>query len=171
MHSRFVFQPPAASGYRLRRDSGGGIFLDSASYWLQALQETVGLPSTGGTGAARCAEPDGVDHAFDAELELVKDTLGALSCSFGPRHRTEHTYEFAEARVRVRGVLLPTAGAVPLNLAVRTSSGHTEVMRGKALSYYAQLVELRTDESRFGVPWAEAFLADYVRLIRVFAAE
>ncbi|MFD3732239.1 Gfo/Idh/MocA family protein [Streptomyces sp. NPDC058632] len=138
VHSRFDFRPPAFGGYRLRPELGGGIFLDSASYWLQALQDTVGLPSSGGTGTAWCAEPHGVDHAFEAELPLPGAATATLSCSFAARHTAEHVFEFAEARVRVRGVLLPAAGAVPLNVAVRTTTGRTEVTRTEPVSYYEQ---------------------------------
>jgi predicted dehydrogenase len=136
VRSRFVFGRPAAGSYRDRRDLGGGVFLDVASYWLQALQETVGLPKSGGSGVARCAEPYGVDQAFESELPLGEGISATLSCAFGGRHAAEHTFEFAEALVRVRGVLLPAAGSVPLHVTIRTPAGRTEVMRTPAIAYY-----------------------------------
>ncbi|MFJ5115749.1 hypothetical protein ACIQAD_34430 [Streptomyces sp. NPDC088551] len=89
MHSRFGFQAPSPGGYRLRPELGGGIFRNSASYWLQALQEITGLPEAGGTGTARCSEPEGVDHAFEAELPLRGGVMARLSCSFAGRHLAE----------------------------------------------------------------------------------
>ncbi|WP_055693524.1 Gfo/Idh/MocA family protein [Streptomyces prasinopilosus] len=138
VHSRFGFRTPSSGGYRLRPELGGGIFRDSASYWLQALQEVVGLPAAGGTGTARCSEPAGADHAFEAELPLRGGVTARLSCSFGGRHLAEHVFTFDQARVRVRGVLLPAAGAVPLNVAVRTTTGHTEIIRTEPVAYYEQ---------------------------------
>ncbi|MBB4796236.1 putative dehydrogenase [Streptomyces nodosus] len=145
VRSRFAFQVPAPGGYRLRPELGGGIFLDSASYWLQALQDTVGLPPSGGIGTAQCTELRGVDHAFEAELPLLGEAKAVLSCSFSAHHTAEHVFEFDEAHVRVRGVLLPTAGAVPLNVAVRTTTGHTEITRTEPVSYYERQLDRVAD--------------------------
>jgi predicted dehydrogenase len=145
VHSRFTFQVPAPGGYRLRPDLGGGIFRDAAAYWLQALQDTTGLPPAGGSGTAQCAEPHGVDHAFEARLPLPGGATATLSCAFAPRHTAEHVFHFDEARVRIRGVLLPTAGAVPLNVAVRTTTGRTEITRTDPVSYYAAQLGRLTD--------------------------
>ncbi|MFJ1915843.1 hypothetical protein ACIOGX_28360 [Streptomyces sp. NPDC088147] len=138
MHSRFGFQAPSPGGYRMRPELGGGIFRNSASYWLQALQEITGLPEADGTGTARCSEPEGVDHAFEAELPLRGGVMARLSCSFAGRHLAEHVFAFDQARVRVRGVLLPAAGTVPLNIAVRTTTGHTEIICTEPVAYYEQ---------------------------------
>lgn len=145
VHSRFVFQAPSPGGYRLRSELGGGIFRDSASYWLQALQEVVGLPAAGGTGTARCLMPAGVDHDFEAELPLLGGGMARLSCSFGVRHLAEHVFAFDQARVRVRGILLPAAGAVPLNIAVRTTTGHTEIISTDPVAYYEQQLKRVVD--------------------------
>ncbi|WP_431994829.1 Gfo/Idh/MocA family protein [Streptomyces griseoflavus] len=103
--SRFAFRTPEPGGYRLRPDLGGGIFHDVASYWLQALQERVGPPSSGGTGTAWCAERHGVDDAFEAVPPLPDGATATLTCSFA----AQHLFHLDEARVRVRGVLLPAA--------------------------------------------------------------
>ncbi|WND32852.1 Gfo/Idh/MocA family oxidoreductase (plasmid) [Streptomyces sp. BB1-1-1] len=168
LHSRFGFQPPASGGFRLRPELGGGIFLDSASYWLQALQDTVGLPpaSGAGTGTARSVEPHGVDHAFEAELSLPGAAKATLSCSFAARHTAEHVFEFDEARVRVRGVLLPTAGAVPLNVAVRTTTGRTEITRTEPVSYYVQQLDRVADlMSGRGGHWGAQLAAARPRIV------
>lgn len=141
VQSRFAFRTPEPGGYRLRPDLGGGIFHDVASYWLQALQETVGLPSSGGTGTAWCAEPHGVDHVFEAVLPLPDGATATLTCSFAAQHTAEHLFHLDEARVRVRGVLLPAAGAVALNVAIRTTTGHTEITRTEPVSYYPRQLE------------------------------
>lgn len=138
VRSEFSFAVPRRGGYRLRQDLGGGCFFDAASYWLQALQDTVGLDGTDGAGRSDFDGPGGVDSTFSASLRLPSGRLARLECSFGPRHVAEHTFLFAEASVRIRGVLLPARGAVPLNLAVRTSAGHTTVTRTAPVSYYHQ---------------------------------
>ncbi|NUT52346.1 MAG: Gfo/Idh/MocA family oxidoreductase [Saccharothrix sp.] len=129
------FAPPAPGGYRLRPDLGGGIFLDTASYWLQAVQATAGLAGARGRGRVARAE-HGVDVEFHARLDLPDGAHAVLECRFDPRHVAEHEFRFAMARVRVRGFLRPIAGAVPLNLAVRRADGGTAIESFPPVAYY-----------------------------------
>lgn len=139
--SRFAFRTPEPGGYRLRPDLSGGIFHDVANYWLQALQERVGPPSSGGTGTAWCAERHGVDDAFEAVPPLPDGATATLTCSFVAQHTAEHLFHLDEARVRVRRALLPAAGAVALNVAIRTTTGHTEITGTEPVSYCPRQLE------------------------------
>ncbi|CAM5654906.1 hypothetical protein SHIRM173S_10120 [Streptomyces hirsutus] len=147
VHSRFGFQAPSSGGYRLRPELGGGIFRDSARNGSRRSRRSSGcplpaacclLPAACGTGTARCSEPAGVDHAFEAELPLRGGVMARLSCSFAGRHLDERVFAFDQARVRVRGARLPAAGAVPLNVAVRTTTGRTEIICTEPVAYYEQ---------------------------------
>ncbi|MER7172856.1 hypothetical protein [Streptomyces mesophilus] len=87
---------------------------------------------------AQCKGSNSVDHVFEAEVSLPEADAATLYWAFGARHVAEHAFDFTEARVRVRGVLLPAARPVPLHITVRTSAGVTEVMRTPAVAYYPQ---------------------------------
>jgi len=133
------FRVPPEGNYRGRRDLGGGIFRDAASYWLQAVQATAGLDAVAWCGGSRFDGPDGTDTEFTAELTLSDGTTATLDCAFdssGRGPRMEHRFVFEEAEARVRGVLLPLAAAVPLNLGVRRRTGGTEVTALPAVRYY-----------------------------------
>ena len=137
------FGPPAPGSYRERPELGGGIFLDSASYWLQAVQATIGL--AGGVGAGRSAfdGPYGVDRSFDATLAWP-DLVAELHCEVGDKHLANHEFIFAEASVRIRNFLLPVAGALPLNLVIRRHSGTKTVEAFPPIGYYdLQLARVR----------------------------
>ncbi|MFF2960228.1 Gfo/Idh/MocA family protein [Streptomyces sp. NPDC057963] len=138
VHSRFAFAVRPGQGYRWRPDLGGGCFYDSAGYWLQALQDTVGITDAQGTGHSDFDGAGGVDRRFSAALLLPTGQRATLECSFGTIRTAEHVYSFREATVRVRGVLLPVAGAVPLNITVVAPDGSRTVTRTPAVSYYTQ---------------------------------
>ncbi|WP_329108004.1 Gfo/Idh/MocA family oxidoreductase [Micromonospora sp. NBC_01699] len=135
MATTIEFTAPAAGGYRLRPELGGGIFLDAASYWLQAVQATIGLSGARGRGRRIRVAPSGVDIEFAAHLERG-GVRAELACRFGQRTVAEHEFRFADARVRVRAFLRPTVGAMPLNIAVRHADGGTAIESFPPIAYY-----------------------------------
>jgi predicted dehydrogenase len=126
---------PAPGSYRERPELGGGIFLDSASYWLQAVQATVGLAGAVGSGRSAFDGPNGVDRSFDATLTWPGLTA-ELHCEVGDKHVATHEFTFAEAAVKIRNFLLPAAGVLPLNLAIRRAGGGTSVEAFPPIGYY-----------------------------------
>ncbi|MFV2019322.1 Gfo/Idh/MocA family protein [Micromonospora sp. LOL_023] len=129
------FTPPADGGYRLRRELGGGIFLDTASYWLQAVQAIMGLDGVRGDGRRVRVMPGGADLEFAAHVERG-GVRAELACRFGPRPVAEHELQFTQARVRVRAFLRPIVAALPLNIAVRHADGGTTIESFPPVSYY-----------------------------------
>lgn len=141
VRTRISFSLPEPGNYRLRRELGGGAFHDSASYWLQALQATVGLDWSEREGRAVSQNGDGADVAFHARLRWPDGVRAELDCGFGDRHTAEHEFAFTDATVRVRGFLRPVAGSLPLNLAIRHAGGGTEIRSFAPVSYYAHQFE------------------------------
>jgi predicted dehydrogenase len=143
VHMKIQFHTPAAGSYRTRPDLGGGIFFDSASYWLQAVQSTVGLAGASGTGESAFDGPNGTDTSFRASLTWTDDREATLDCSVGEKHVAEVEFFFESASVRVRNLLRPVAAALPLNLAIR--GAQTEIRSFPPIGYYdAQLDRLFT---------------------------
>jgi predicted dehydrogenase len=135
IHTEIRFGIPVAGSYRDRPALGGGIFLDSASYWLQAVQATVGLDGTVGSGRSAFDGPNGVDRSFDAMLTWPSHTA-ELHCEVGEKHLANHEFVFAEASVRIRNFLLPAAGTLPLNLVIRRANGTKTVEAFPPVGYY-----------------------------------
>ncbi len=164
----FRFLEPARGSYRLRRELGGGIFFDCASYWLQALQATTGLECVSLAGQSEFDGPGGVDRRFQAEVSWRSGTKSVLDCRIDSRHRAEIEFEFDDASARIRGLLRPTAGALPLNLVVHRRSENKTVKLFPPLAYYeSQLTRVREFiEDREA---SEAELAAAERRIEVMA--
>ncbi|GAA0619033.1 Gfo/Idh/MocA family oxidoreductase [Kribbella sandramycini] len=148
VHTRMTFAEPEPGGYRDRPELGGGIFFDCASYWLQALQATVGLEVTEYAGESTFDGPNGVDREFLATLRWP-ETTATLECGVGPNHVSEHVFEFEGATVKLRNFLRPVIAALPLNLVVTPAGGDREVIGFAPVSYYesqlARLVDGRSD--------------------------
>ncbi|MEV6596735.1 Gfo/Idh/MocA family oxidoreductase [Actinoplanes sp. NPDC051346] len=144
IRTRMRFAPPRPGGYRDRVDLGGGIFLDTASYWLQAVQAVVGLEPARGTGASAFDGPNGVDREFRATLAVGNGVTAVLQAQVGEPHVAEHEFVFDDAAVRLRHFLRPTAGALPLNLAIRFADGTRQVRSFPPVAYYdRQLANVR----------------------------
>lgn len=153
MRTRITFAGP--TGYRRHPELGGGILLDAAPYWLQAVQAAVGpnfghrRPGVPVTVEVKSEGPYGADEACEAGFEAAPGVWAALSCSFGERHVAEHEFVFTGGRARLRGFLRPAAAALPLNLAVVTADGR-RVEAFPAVHYYD--AQLNRVSGEFGSP-------------------
>jgi len=137
VETRLTFAVPAPGGYRDHPDLGGGIFYDSASYWLQALQATVGLDEPlEVSGSSDFDGPNGVDYSFHAAIRWPSGTKAVLNCNFGEQHTADHIFTFDQAVIKARNFLRPMAGPVPVNLVVVPTTGDRKVLAFPATSYY-----------------------------------
>ena len=167
MSTAVRFGPPEPGSYRERPELGGGIFLDSASYWLQAVQAIIGLRGAELGGESAFDGPHGADRAFDATLRLPGHSA-LFHCELGDRHQAEHEFRFAAATVRVRDFLRPTVAALPLNLVTRrTADGARTVRSFEPVSYYDRQFDAILATLASGRP---PNLADAVERVEVMAA-
>ncbi|CAM3935355.1 Gfo/Idh/MocA family protein [Kibdelosporangium persicum] len=149
INTRIQFLTPAEGSYRTRPELGGGIFFDSASYWLQAVQSTVGLAGAAGDGESSFDGPHGTDTSFLATLRWDDGKEATLECFVGARHVAEVEFFFDHASVRLRNLLRPIVAPLPLNLVIKGSK--TEVRAFGPVSYYdAQLDRLFTADDEPG---------------------
>lgn len=145
MHTRIQFLPPAHGSYRTRPELGGGIFFDTASYWLQAAQSTIGLAGATGDGESAFDGPHGTDTSLHAVLRWDDGREATVDCSIGEKHVAEVEFFFETASVRLRNLLRPVVAPLPLNLVIKGSK--TEVRAFEPVSYHdAQLDRLFTVE-------------------------
>lgn len=130
------FAMPPSGGYRYRPELGGGIFFDSSSYWLQAVQAVCGLAEATGTGHSDFCGPNGVDTSFRSRLTWQDGRECVLDCCFDAKHIAQHEFVFERAVARLRHFLLPIAGPAPLNVVVRADDSTREVLSFPPVAYY-----------------------------------
>jgi predicted dehydrogenase len=154
--TRVRFAVPAPGGYRDRPELGGGIFFDAASYWLQAVQATIGLDPATAEGRSDFAGPNGVDHSFEASLRWATGVVATLTADVGDQHLSDHVFTFERATVKLRNFLRPVVGAVPLNLIVTPTDGDRHVIGFPAVAYYerqlARILDSTTDDLDAAAP-------------------
>ncbi|NEA33881.1 Gfo/Idh/MocA family oxidoreductase [Streptomyces sp. SID13031] len=151
---RFAVPPP--DGYRDRPELGGGIFFDAASYWLQAVQATIGLDPVTAEGRSDFDGPNEVDRSFEASLRWATGVEATLTADVGDQHISDHVFTFERATVKLRNFLRPVAGAVPLNLIVTPTDGDRRVIGFPAVAYYerqlARILDSTTDDLDAAAP-------------------
>ncbi|MFK4089974.1 Gfo/Idh/MocA family protein [Kribbella sp. NPDC020789] len=163
IRTHLTFAEPKPGGYRDHPELGGGIFHDCASYWLQALQATVGLDPTDLAASSPFDGPNTVDRTFQATLHWPQ-TVATLDCSTGSTHRSDHLFEFETATVKLRNFLRPVLASLPLNLVVTPTAGPREVISFAPVSYYdRQLIRVVEGESNLAdaIPRIELMHALY----------
>ncbi|MGW3107593.1 Gfo/Idh/MocA family protein [Streptomyces sp. NPDC001100] len=136
IRSRISFDVAVGSGYRFVPELGGGAFLDTASYWLQAVQATVGLANTTAGGHSDFSGPGGVDLDFTATLTWPSGLRATLDAALAEPHRAEHEFTFSGGRVRLNNFLRPAAGPFPVNLVIAPQEGRRRVESFQPSAYY-----------------------------------
>jgi predicted dehydrogenase len=136
VRSRLAFEAPDRTGYRYDPALGGGAWFDGASYWLQALQATLGLEGAVARGSSDFAGPNGVDDRFAARLDWPDGSRATLDCSLGHGSAAEHEFVLAGGTLRVRNLLLPAVGRFPVNLAVTVGGAPRRVESFPPRHYY-----------------------------------
>jgi predicted dehydrogenase len=136
IRSRIAFDVPVGIGYRFVPELGGGAFLDTASYWLQAVQATVGLAGATAGGHSDFSGPGGVDLDFTATLTWPSGLRATLDAALAEQHCADHEFTFTGGRVRLNNFLRPAAGPFPVNLVIAPQDGRRRVESFEASAYY-----------------------------------
>jgi predicted dehydrogenase len=136
IRSRIAFDVPVGIGYRFVPELGGGAFLDTASYWLQAVQATVGLAGATTGGHSDFSGPGGVDLDFTATLTWPSGLRATLDAALAEQHCAKHEFIFTGGRVRLNNFLRPAAGPFPVNLVIAPQDGRRRVESFEPSAYY-----------------------------------
>jgi len=152
--TRMRLELPAPS--RDRPELGDGIFHDTASYWLQALQATIGLDPVIAEGRSAFDGPNGADRSFEASLRWATKVEATLTADVGKGHLSDHVFTFERATVKLRNFLRPVAGPAPLNLIVTPADGDRRVIGFPPVAYYerqlARILDSTTDDLAMALP-------------------
>lgn len=123
-------------GYRALPELGGGVFHDVAPYWLQLLQDVLGL-SAEASGSSAFDGPAGADAEFTACLTYPDGVRATLDCALEGPYRAVHVLRYARGAVTVRDFLLPAAGRLRLNVLVEPSGAAARIVTHEPVDLYA----------------------------------
>ncbi|MEU4394534.1 Gfo/Idh/MocA family oxidoreductase [Kribbella sp. NPDC023855] len=155
-----------------RPDHGGSIFFDAASYWLQAIQATIGLDPVLAEGRSDC---DGPDCSFEASLRWATDVMATLIADVGDQQASEHVFTFERATVTLRDFLRPLAGPAGLTLIVTPADGTPREIDFPPIAYYehqlTRILDSTTDDLAAAVPRITLMDEIYADALRRHAAE
>ncbi|WP_054741166.1 Gfo/Idh/MocA family protein [Cellulosilyticum ruminicola] len=100
IQTNLVFEAPVPEGesYRNHMTCGGGVFWDIASYWIQFLQEVLGLEKISTyEGASKFDGPNGCDWDFDAKVSYENGVTSSLHGAFAKPYEADYIVTFEEA--------------------------------------------------------------------------
>ncbi|WP_433007749.1 Gfo/Idh/MocA family protein [Kribbella sp. CA-294648] len=154
---------------------GGGVFFDAASYWLQAIQATIGLDPVIAEGRSDFDGPHGVDCSFEASLRWATDVSATLIADVGDQDFSEHVFTFERATVTLRDFFRPLAGPAGLALIVTPADGDCREIEFPPVAYYehqlARILDSTTDDLAAAVPRITLMDEIYADAVRRHAAE
>lgn len=130
-----------ARGYRRYPESGGGIFWDAASYWIQMLQATIDLESLSVDGLSAFDGPHGIDTDFQAYVTCANDVSAEMHCSFKETVQATHEWQCRDGKLVLKNFLLPARASFPINLHVSYGDGRREVISHPATDYYSHQLQ------------------------------
>ena len=130
-----------ARGYRRYPESGGGIFWDAASYWVQMLQATTGLEPSSVEGHSAFDGPHGIDTDFQARITCAKGVSAEVHCSFKETVQATHEWQCRDGKLVLKDFLLPARASFPVNLHVYYGEGRREVISHPAKDYYSHQLQ------------------------------
>lgn len=117
IQTNLVFEAPVPDGdsYRTHMACGGGIFWDIASYWVQFLQEVLGLDEISAyEGMSKFDGPNGCDWDFGAKVSYQNGVTSSLHGAFAKPYEADYIVTFEEAEFRLKNMFRPTVGKVKL---------------------------------------------------------
>ena len=132
-----TFRLSSEDNYRLSPEKGGGAFFDLGSYWLQFIQECIGLHPQSFYGKSDFSGPNGIDLTFEAVLEYANGVKSEFLCSFQRPFEANHWLEFEKSKVRIRNFFGPALGTHSMNIDIKEKDlDKTEKIVFSAQNYY-----------------------------------
>jgi predicted dehydrogenase len=131
--------------YRFNPASGGGIFWDVASYWLQFLQKCIGSNPFFATGRSLFDGPNGIDQDFYAEIEFNNHIKSTLFCSLRYPFIAQHTIEFENGKIVIGNFLRPAIRKSTLPICLIDNNNCKKVIIFKPECYYTNQLSFFID--------------------------
>ncbi|KAA8746137.1 Gfo/Idh/MocA family protein [Paenibacillus sp. UASWS1643] len=122
--------------YRSVKSKGGGCFNDLGCYWLQWIQQLIGLEACKVTGASDYAGPDGCDWTFSAGLRYASGLESECITSFEMPYKATHTLYFEQASVIVPDFFRPINGFYKMKIRLLNSKTNSVLHEFAPMNYY-----------------------------------
>lgn len=134
--SRICFPLPPERIARLPPPAlGGGVFCDVAPYWLQFVQEVLGLDAASTEARGSFDGPGSCDLAFSARLAFPTGETASLAASYLGEYAATHVVRCAGGTVTVSDFLRPLWGDYQVRLTLE-QGGETRRWAVSGGGYY-----------------------------------
>ena len=97
--------------YRSHLEYGGGCFFDVAIYWLQFLDEILGVENiVSYDGESEFNGPNGIDSTFIANVKFKNDVNAKVIASFEKEYQANHILTFENGKMVVPNIFACNVG-------------------------------------------------------------
>lgn len=97
----YIYPRPAAGNHRLRREAGGGVFLDAAGYTILAALDAFGETPVSVYGRRHIDPESGVDDRVILAAEYAGGQMSLHLAAFGLQYRSRYSVTGDGGRVEV----------------------------------------------------------------------
>ncbi|MEK5027634.1 Gfo/Idh/MocA family protein [Paenibacillus sp. FSL M7-1046] len=125
-----------SGNYRSIKSKGGGAFADLGCYWLQFVENIVGLQHVQISGQSQFDGPDGCDWTFQASLKYDSGLDAECLISFELPYRASHTLYFDQTVLTVPDFLRPLKGFYPMKIRHDLPDDRSTVQDFEPMNYY-----------------------------------
>ncbi|MBT2290212.1 Gfo/Idh/MocA family oxidoreductase [Paenibacillus albidus] len=132
--------------YRSVKSRGGGCFNDLGCYWLQWMQQLVGLEGCDATGASDFAGPNGCDWTFSAGLRYKNGLESRCITSFEMPYKASHTLYFEQETVVVPDFFRPINGFYKMKIRLLDSKPNSVLHEFIPMNYYVNQLATFVDK-------------------------
>lgn len=135
------------NNYRFNPDMGGGVFWDSAPYWIQFLQDCLNLEVISFEGSSIFNGPNQIDEDFKARIILSNEIVADFHGSYNYPFEASHLLTFEYATISVGNFFRPIFGKAKLIINISSSIGDErkvfppENYYINQLNYFLQLIK------------------------------
>lgn len=102
------------NNYRFHKKMGGGVFYDSASYWIQFVQSIIHEQPLGIEGKSDFSGPNSIDDEFQAQMIFPGSMVANFHCSYNRPFEASHRIQFEEALIHIGNFFRPIFGKAKL---------------------------------------------------------
>ncbi|SLK20856.1 MULTISPECIES: Gfo/Idh/MocA family protein [unclassified Paenibacillus] len=132
--------------YRCVKSRRGGSFNDLGCYWLEWMQQLVGLEGSEMTGASDFAGPDGCDWTFSASLRYANGLESRCITSFEMPYKASHTLYFEQENVVVPDFFRPINGFYKMKIRLLDSKENSVLQEFIPMNYYVNQLATFVDK-------------------------
>ncbi|CDM70311.1 oxidoreductase [Clostridium bornimense] len=127
--------------YRAHLEYGGGCFFDVSIYWLQFLDEILGIEKiVSYDGESEFNGPNGIDSTFIANVKFQNGTKSKLLASFEKEYQANHILIFENGKIIVPNFFACNVGKRKFSIEIFSKDGEEKIELPPENFYENQLI-------------------------------